>query len=156
MAYRELTLIGTEPLRIHRDTLPSKYVSFLVSADGALTITPQTGFGVTFPAGTVSVAAVAIGTVNTGLYAPGGGILGFAAGGVEVGRMINGITLFGTSTTTNAASGDVRMTGGLWIGDGITAPTAQTGFAVIYVDSADGDLKVKFADGVTKTLAADT
>ena len=46
--------------------------------------------------------------------------------------------------------------GGLFILDGITAPAARTGFAVIYVDTADGDLKVKFADGTTKVLAADT
>lgn len=45
---------------------------------------------------------------------------------------------------------DLRLT------DGITAPGTDAGFAVIYVDTADGDLKVKFGDGVTKTLATDT
>jgi hypothetical protein len=40
--------------------------------------------------------------------------------------------------------------------DGIVAPSAITGHAVIYVDTADGDLKVKFADGTTKTIATDT
>jgi hypothetical protein len=40
--------------------------------------------------------------------------------------------------------------------DGITAPGAATGRARIYVDSADGDLKVVFADGTVKTLATDT
>lgn len=40
--------------------------------------------------------------------------------------------------------------------DGITAPATLAGFAQIYVDSADGDLKVKFGDGVTKVLAVDT
>jgi hypothetical protein len=40
--------------------------------------------------------------------------------------------------------------------DGITAPSTIGSHAVIYVDTADGDLKVKFADGVTKVLAADT
>jgi hypothetical protein len=44
----------------------------------------------------------------------------------------------------------------LAIVDGITAPGTVTGHAVIYVDTADGDLKVKFGDGVTKVLAADT
>lgn len=42
------------------------------------------------------------------------------------------------------------------ITDGITAPSATTGRAKIYVDSADGDLKVIFADGTIKTLATDT
>lgn len=40
--------------------------------------------------------------------------------------------------------------------DGVTAPGAGTGRARIYVDTADGDLKVVFADGVVKTLATDT
>jgi hypothetical protein len=40
--------------------------------------------------------------------------------------------------------------------DGITAPGGSVGFARIYVDSADGDLKVVFGDGVVKTLATDT
>jgi len=40
--------------------------------------------------------------------------------------------------------------------DGVAAPTAEAGLAKIYVDSADGDLKVMFGDGVTKVLATDT
>lgn len=40
--------------------------------------------------------------------------------------------------------------------DGITAPATATGIAWIYVDTADGDLKVKFGDGTVKTLATDT
>jgi hypothetical protein len=40
--------------------------------------------------------------------------------------------------------------------DGVTAPAAATGRARIYVDTADGDLKVIFADGTIKTLATDT
>lgn len=40
--------------------------------------------------------------------------------------------------------------------DGVTAPGATSGFAKIYVDTADGDLKVVFGDGTVKVLAADT
>lgn len=40
--------------------------------------------------------------------------------------------------------------------DGITAPAAATGRARIYVDTADGDLKVIFADGTVKTIVTDT
>jgi hypothetical protein len=46
--------------------------------------------------------------------------------------------------------------GGFAIRDGITAPTAASGRAYLYVDTADGDLKVRFGDGTTKTLATDT
>ncbi|ANK73725.1 hypothetical protein FA04_14515 [Ensifer adhaerens] len=40
--------------------------------------------------------------------------------------------------------------------DGITAPATVTGHAVLYVDSADGDLKIKFGDGTVKTIVVDT
>lgn len=40
--------------------------------------------------------------------------------------------------------------------DGVTAPSTVTGRAQIYVDTADGDLKVKFGDGTVKTIVVDT
>jgi hypothetical protein len=46
--------------------------------------------------------------------------------------------------------------GVIGIPDGVTAPDALASVAWIYVDTADGDLKVKFPDGVVKTLATDT
>lgn len=57
-------------------------------------------------------------------------------------------------TTTDA--GKMTVAGELAITDGMTAPAATVGFAKIYVDSADGDLKVRFGDGTIKTLATDT
>ena len=50
----------------------------------------------------------------------------------------------------------VGTTGGLHIPDGIAAPSTVTGKAIIYVDTADGDLKVKFGDGTVKTIVIDT
>lgn len=50
----------------------------------------------------------------------------------------------------------MRIDGAVEIKDGMTAPTATTGYAKIYVDSADGDLKVIFADGTVKTIVTDT
>jgi hypothetical protein len=49
---------------------------------------------------------------------------------------------------------DVR--GYMCIEDGSTAPTNIANRAFIYVDTADGDLKVMFADGFTAVLAADS
>ncbi len=40
--------------------------------------------------------------------------------------------------------------------DGITAPAAVSGRAIIYVDTADGDLKIIFGNGFVATIAADS
>lgn len=40
--------------------------------------------------------------------------------------------------------------------DGISVPTTEAGVASIFVDSADGDLKIKFGDGTVKTIVTDT
>jgi hypothetical protein len=51
----------------------------------------------------------------------------------------------------------VLLSGGAWvIRDGITAPGTITSYASIYVDTADGDLKIKFGDGTVKTIVTDT
>lgn len=50
----------------------------------------------------------------------------------------------------------INLNGEFSIEDGITAPSTVSGRAFIYVDTADGDLKVKFGDGTVKTLATDT
>lgn len=55
-----------------------------------------------------------------------------------------------------ASGGEVRIGSHLSMADGITAPSTVAGYAQIYVDTADGDLKVKFGDGTTKTIATDT
>lgn len=42
------------------------------------------------------------------------------------------------------------------VADGVAAPAAVTGRARIYVDTADGDLKIVFGDGTVKTIVTDT
>lgn len=54
------------------------------------------------------------------------------------------------------APAKLTVAGGVAISDGMTAPDAITSYAQIYVDSADGDLKVKFGDGTVKTIVVDT
>jgi len=44
----------------------------------------------------------------------------------------------------------------IYLKDGITAPATPTTGAVLYVDTSDGDLKVKFSDGFTAVVAADS
>lgn len=57
--------------------------------------------------------------------------------------------------TSSLGTGTVLATH-LGIVDGVTAPSTVSGVAQIYVDSADGDLKVKFGDGTVKTISTDT
>lgn len=45
---------------------------------------------------------------------------------------------------------------GISLKDGVTAPATVAGFAQIYVDAADGDLKIKFGDGFVRVLGADS
>lgn len=47
---------------------------------------------------------------------------------------------------------NVNAAGYLSVGDGISAPDAVPGTAFLYVDGADGALKVRFGDGTVKTL----
>lgn len=57
-------------------------------------------------------------------------------------------------------TGQLALTSGTWyasvLSDGVTAPTAVAGKAYIYVDVADGDLKIIFGDGTVKTIVTDT
>ncbi len=48
------------------------------------------------------------------------------------------------------------FTGQINLVDGITAPSTIAGCGAIYIDSVDGDLKVKFGDGTVKTISVDT
>jgi len=51
---------------------------------------------------------------------------------------------------------DKAQMNALQLVDGITAPDTLSGYASIYVDTADGDLKIKFGDGTVKTISTDT
>lgn len=66
----------------------------------------------------------------------------------------------GSLTSSNRAQAQAVSAGGGLAGkvtlvDGITAPTAVAGEGQIYIDSADGNLKVRFGDGTISTIATD-
>ena len=75
-------------------------------------------------------------------------------------------TASGASTITTRDNGSLRITpkatkscfaGAIGITDGVSEPSTDAdGFALIYVDSGDGDLKIKFSDGTVKVIVADT
>jgi hypothetical protein len=75
----------------------------------------------------------------------GNGYTDFATLFWSTGGYING-TVYETQEPTNLLS----------VTDGVTAPSTVSGRAFLYVDVADGDLKVKFGDGTVKTIATDT
>lgn len=58
-------------------------------------------------------------------------------------------------SATRVARARITEDGGWAIADGITAPATLAGFGVIYIDTADGDLKIKFGDGTVKTIVTD-
>jgi hypothetical protein len=80
----------------------------------------------------------------------------------------NPVALRDTTASTSTSSGALVVSGGVGVAgavnagtfyglvDGVTAPATESGYARIYVDSADGDLKVKFGDGTVKTIATDS
>jgi hypothetical protein len=55
-----------------------------------------------------------------------------------------------------STAGDfVRSSQGFGLTDGIAEPTVLAGTAILYIDQADGNLKVKFGDGFVTTVAVD-
>ncbi len=58
----------------------------------------------------------------------------------------------GTSVSAIAA---ITAEGAFAVRSGASAPATRTGWAQIYIDAADGDLKVKFPNGTVKTIATD-
>lgn len=88
-------------------------------------------------------------------------IIGFSAGVANAATTV-GFSYGGTANHVALGNGGAAdATGTLMLGvtslvDGVAAPGATSGRAKIYVDTADGDLKVIFGDGTIKTIVVDT
>jgi len=151
-------------------------MSFLVDAAGPITFATNSALAMTIASG----GAVTI----PGTLGVTGAITGASySGGAISGTTVTASTNLGIAATTKIYLDGVAMTGNTYISetaadimsfvagnatslqirdgcialiDGITAPAAVLGFAHIFVDTSDGDLKVRFGDGTTKVLAADT
>lgn len=59
-------------------------------------------------------------------------------------------------SVTRTSQFRVSEDGGIAIVDGITAPATLAGWGKIYIDTADGDLKIKYGDGTVKLIVTDT
>lgn len=65
-------------------------------------------------------------------------------------------TLGGAMNAAAVTSSGVVTATQLTLTDGITAPAAVSGKAQLYVDTADGDLKVEFGDDFGAVVQADS
>lgn len=82
-----------------------------------------------------------------------GASIGFA----RKSQLNNRIDLFqGTGTVIQDQTQYKRRMTELSLVDGVTEPNTEAGQAQIFVDVADGDLKIKFGDGTVKTIVTDT
>ena len=61
-------------------------------------------------------------------------------------------------STINGTTGQnrVKVHEGLMLADGVAVPATESGWATIFVDTSDGDLKIKFGDGTVKLIVTDT
>ena len=76
--------------------------------------------------------------------------------GTFTGNTVNTVIATGgtfRNTNDGVETGNVEH---LVLTDGATIPVTSAGNTYLYVDSADGDLKVKFGDGTVKTISVDT
>lgn len=147
--------VGTPPYTFFNDPDTGLYriagnqIGVAVGGVNALDISgSRIALNVHTEAGDGSQAAPAYSFANdpdTGIYRSNTNTLAFTAGNNTVASAIvfgSGVAAFGVSV--------------LALVDGITAPATTGGNALIYVDSADGDLKIKFSDGTVKTIVVDT
>jgi hypothetical protein len=79
-----------------------------------------------------------------------------SAGGMSYDHSTDILRLRASGTNVvQITSNSCRVLGHYILTDGITAPSATSGQAKIYVDTADGDLKIIFGDGTVKTIVTD-
>lgn len=85
-----------------------------------------------------------------------GGLRYLAAGGITTNLNFSPDANFGSSLGTASRVWSGVHTNEVRLSDGITAPSATSGQAKIFVDAADGDLKIIFGDGTVKTIVVDS
>jgi hypothetical protein len=174
-AQAALTITGASGSTSFGDDATGGYIqttgarSLRVITNGAIALTLDSSQNATFAAAVRTAAAGSIGfTGRSSITSAADGVLLFANNGAtDFSRLqFGGTTSSFPALKRSATTLQVRLADDsgfaaftmrqFAIEDGIAAPSAAVGFAQIYVDTADGDLKVIFGDGTIKTLATDT
>jgi hypothetical protein len=68
----------------------------------------------------------------------------------------NNQLVLNTDGTIGMSGSLLSVGGGIALRDGMSAPATLAGFAILFVDDSDGDLKIKFGDGTVKLIVTDT
>jgi len=90
---------------------------------------------------------------NTGIYRPSADALGFATGGIR--RLSFSGADWNFNNTNLTAIGSVSLNNMLSLTTEISTPSTPSTGGAIFLDSADGDLKIVFASGNVVTIAVD-
>lgn len=161
-----LAQLATE-LEIGDDLLVSGTALTVDGTDAKVTFGPgnlgtQSGVRVNIAGGAAGFHGLGLGTdVNNRFYlvwdAVGGkASIGIVSSGTNYSNRIALLDDYvGIGGVTTPAV-PLQIAGHIAITDGVSAPSTISGYAQLYVDSADGDLKIKFGDGTTKTIVTDT
>jgi hypothetical protein len=131
---------------------------FRVTTTQALVTTTTASTGTSSGALVVSGGVGVAGAIVTGGIVRCGGSNGLSLGSDTGNIRIDtagpaGVEFRGLSSADTVTGFTMRE---MALIDGTTAPSTRAGYATIYVDTADGDLKVKFGDGTVKTIATDS
>jgi hypothetical protein len=152
----EAFIYNTAPLRVFVGTASTNRFDFTSSQFkiNATTASTTTSSGALVVSGGVGVA----GAIVTGGIVRCGGSNGLSLGSDTGNIRIDtagpaGVEFRGLSSADTITGFTMRE---MALIDGTTAPSTRAGYATIYVDTADGDLKVKFGDGTVKTIATDS
>lgn len=151
------TLVG----RATTDTLTNKTINgsnntLTNIANASLANSAVTINGTSVALGASGTIAAAAGTLTGNTLASGvvNSSLANAADAFTAGALV---TASDHATVNGYASiSGATLTNHLWVVDGLSNPGAAPGWAKLFVDSADGDLKIVFGDGTTKTIVTDT
>lgn len=145
---------------------PTGTLKFLYSLNGAAATTPMslTSAGAVSAASFTASGSLIAGSTGKIEWTNRAELTSSASGKMQLSlNTAGGGVTFDASTDGNLNLRNFADTGygtlaveWLSLTDGITAPAAVAGRARIYVDTADGDLKVIFGDGTVKTIVVDT